>query len=160
MGVEIERRFLVAGDGWRQHVECEELYCQGYIHTVGDATVRVRRAGDAAYLTIKGPKDGSVRPEFEYSIPVDDAEDLFRLLCGKPLVEKVRHRVPAGRCIWYVDVFAGANTGLVVAEVELSDEHAEVPLPDWVGDEVTNDGRYRNSALAGNSVPDCGIAHS
>ena len=148
MPVEIERKFLVVGDGWRHGVPGQR-FCQGYL--AGDdatATVRVRRAGAAAYLTVKGKGHGLVRPEFEYPIPVEDAEAMLRDLCRRPLIEKTRHEVAHAGHVWHVDVFGGENAGLVLAEVELDRPDERVALPAWVGEEVTADPRYRNSALA------------
>jgi adenylate cyclase len=144
MPVEIERKFLVAGDNWRGSA-LGQRYCQGYL-SKGDVTVRVRRAGPRAFLTIKGSGEGMVRPEFEYEIPVEEAEEMFKL-CRHPLIEKTRHRVLHQGILWEVDEFAGENAGLVLAEVELEHPDQLLALPEWVGDEVTSDQRYRNSRL-------------
>jgi len=145
MGVEIERKFLVRDirgiDG-----SPGIAYRQGYLSTDPDRTVRIRRAGEHAYITVKGRSSGASRAEFEYEIPVADA-DAMLALCIPPLVEKVRHRVEHAGRIWEVDVFAGANEGLIVAEVELPDEDAIVDVPSWIGDEVTGDVRYFNANL-------------
>jgi CYTH domain-containing protein len=145
MPLEIERKFLVTGNGWQNGTSGDE-FCQGYIQSRG-ATVRVRRAGARAYVTIKGQADGIARPEFEYPIPVEDAEVMLRTLCRRPLIEKTRFTVRNGDHDWAVDVFAGANTGLVLAEIELTRADEEFARPDWVGREVTHDRRYKNSAL-------------
>ena len=147
MPVEIERKFLVAHGGWRGSAPGQR-YCQGYLSD-GEVTVRVRRAGVRAFLTIKGPSRGMVRPEFEYDVPVDQAEELFKL-CRRPLIEKVRHEVPYAGLVWHVDEFTGANAGLILAEVELQHPQQPVTLPAWIGDEVTFDERYRNSHLVEN----------
>ena len=147
MPVEIERKFLVVGDGWR-HGAPGQRFCQGYLAADGAvATVRVRRAGRAAYLTVKGKGDGLVRPEFEYSIPVEDADAMLRDLCRRPLIEKTRHEVAHAGHVWHVDEFGAENAGLVLAEVELDRPDERVVLPPWVGEEVTADPRFRNSAL-------------
>lgn len=146
MGVEIERKFLVAGDGWRLGAE-GLAYRQGYLTTDPDRTVRVRLAGDRGYLTVKGRPQGLVRAEFEYPIPPDDAHALLDRLCLKPLIEKTRYRVAHGGRVWEVDEFHGENEGLVVAEVELDDATAAVDLPGWVGREVSSDPRYSNASL-------------
>jgi adenylate cyclase len=144
MPVEIERKFLVVGDSWRGHT-LGQRFCQGYL--AKDAvTVRVRRAGSRTFLTVKGSGNGLVRPEFEYEIPVADAEELFKL-CHRPLIEKVRHEILYGGFVWHVDEFAGDNAGLVLAEIELEHPQQPVSLPAWVGQEVTSDERYRNSRL-------------
>ena len=154
MPVEIERKFLVIGDGWRPD-KPGQRYCQGYI-SKGNATVRVRRVGEAAFLTIKGPPNGAVRAEFEYSIPVDHAEELLRNFCRKPLVEKIRHRILfEGHC-WFVDVFGGKHQGLVLAEIELDHLGETFKMPPWIGREVTNDRRYGNSSLSFREDPQMG----
>jgi adenylate cyclase len=146
MPVEIERKFLVANDAWRGRPG--QRYCQGYLASDAGVTVRVRRAGAQAYITIKGQGEGGlVRPEYEYEIPVDEAEELLQSLCRRPLIEKIRHEVAHAGHLWHVDEFRGENTGLVLAEVELDHPAEEVALPLWVGEEVTSNPRYRNSAL-------------
>jgi adenylate cyclase len=144
MAVEIERKFLVAGDGWRGGAG--RRLVQGYLSETGAATVRVRIDGAGAFLTIKGENAGAVRPEFEYPIPLADAEAILAL-CRRPLVEKTRYEVEHSGHVWEVDVFEGDNAGLVTAEVELDAEQEAVELPSWVGTEVTSDLRYRNSSL-------------
>lgn len=144
MPVEIERKFLVTHDGWRTP-EPGQRYRQGYL-CKGEVTVRVRRTASRGFLTIKG-RDGPVRPEFEYEIPPDEADELLKL-CHGPQIEKVRHEVWHAGLVWQVDEFAGRNAGLILAEVELSHTGQAVLLPDWVGEEVTSDERYRNSRLA------------
>lgn len=145
MAVEIERKFLVVGDEWREAPST--FYCQGYLNRDRKRTVRVRVAGDQAFLTIKGPTVGASRSEFEYAIPVADAKEMFPL-CEQPLIEKNRHIIKHGGLTWEVDDFLGANAGLVVAEVELECESQQVSLPDWIGEEVTGDSRYYNSRLS------------
>jgi CYTH domain-containing protein len=148
VGIEIERKFLVRDrsvlDG-----STGVTYRQGYLSRVPERTVRVRVAGDRAFLTIKGRSDGASRAEFEYEIPTDDARLLLGL-CDGPLIEKTRHRIEHAGLTWEVDVFAGANDGLVVAEVELPSLDAPVEVADWVGDEVTSDPRYFNANLVAN----------
>ena len=146
MGVEIERKFLVVGEGWREAGPSVAMR-QGYLGGGDEATVRVRVAGDEAFLTVKGRARGMTRAEFEYPIPVADAEELLAL-CGGVIVEKVRTRVPAPDVTWEVDEFSGDNAGLVTAECELTSEDQEFVRPDWLGDEVTGDHRYANSSLA------------
>lgn len=147
MGQEIERKFLVVGDRWRAGAT-GRLMRQGYIPTQDARTVRVRVVGEQGYLTLKGPAVGIVRPEFEYPIPLADAEAILATLCQPPLIEKYRYRIPIGDVVWEVDEFLGANQGLVVAEVELTSPDQTVDLPDWIGSEVTHDLRYGNSNLA------------
>jgi adenylate cyclase len=145
MATEIERKFLVTGSAWR--TSDGQRIVQGYLNRDKARTVRVRIAGPQAFLTIKGATVGASRAEFEYPIPLADAEALLGL-CDGPLIDKVRHRVALGGLLWEVDEFLGDNAGLVVAEVELVSEDQAVDLPPWVGDEVTHDHRYFNSNLA------------
>lgn len=147
MPVEIERKFLVVGDGWRALSRSSQWYRQGYLARGPGPTVRVRRAGSIAFITVKG--DGQVaRPEFEYAIPVEDAEAMLADLCLRPLVEKMRHEVWHAGLLWHVDEFEGGNKGLVLAEVELASVDQCVELPAWAGREVTDDPGYRNSELS------------
>lgn len=148
MGVEIERKFLVRDDSWREASDGGTPMVQGFLSTDRERVVRVRVAGDQGTLTIKGPGRGAARPEFEWAIPVEEAREVLRTLGIRPLIEKTRHRVEHRGLTWEVDVFAGRNAGLVVAEVELNREDQEVPLPPWAGDEVTDDSRYANARLA------------
>jgi adenylate cyclase len=147
MPTEIERKFLVYGLDWRSGNA--QRISQGYLSRDKQRTVRVRIAGAKAYLTIKGETTGASRAEFEYEIPLEDAESLL-LLCDGPLVEKLRHRIVYEGFTWEVDEFLGENTGLIVAEVELSSEDQAFSRPPWVGREVTMDARYYNSNLAAN----------
>lgn len=144
MAVEIERKFLVTGDDWRSFPGVEIR--QGYLAISAERTVRVRVAGADAFLTIKGKMKGIRRPEFEYSIPPEDGDELLQL-CVQPLIEKRRHEVPWRNHVWHVDEFFGENEGLVVAEVELQSESEPVDLPPWIGREVSDDYRYTNSNL-------------
>jgi adenylate cyclase len=146
MPLEIERKFLVVGDQWRNGASGQR-YCQGYLASQDGVTVRVRRAGPQAYITVKGEGNGIVRPEFEYAVPVEEAEAMLGSLCRRPLIEKTRYHVMHEGVLWHVDEFCGDNAGLLLAEVELSDPNQPVRLPPWVGEEVTNDRRYRNSSL-------------
>jgi CYTH domain-containing protein len=146
VGREIERKFLVVSDAWRTAV-AGVLLRQGYLCLDPDRTVRVRVAGGEGFLTIKGRGAGCTRPEFEYAIPLADAEELLGL-CQLPPVEKTRFEVIHAGRVWQVDEFHGANRGLVVAEVELESADDEVERPAWAGEEVTSDRRYLNSSLA------------
>lgn len=149
MATEIERKFLVKNTSWKKGATGKS-YRQGYLSSQPERTVRVRVAGRKGLLTVKGISRGASREEFEYPIPLADAEDLLRRLCERPLIEKTRYRVPYKGLIWEIDVFEGDNRGLVVAEVELKSERQKVPLPPWIGREVTDDARYYNSTLAQN----------
>ena len=146
MGVEIERKFLLTGDGWRLLAE-PVLLRQGYLCSDPVRTVRVRIEGDAGVLTIKSKSTGATRGEWEYPIPLAEAEELLDRLCERPLVEKYRRRIPHAGFTWEVDEFLGENAGLVVAEIELPSEDAQFDKPDWIGQEVTGDKRYYNSSL-------------
>jgi CYTH domain-containing protein len=149
MGEEIERKFLVLGDGWRETAE-GIAYRQGFLSTEPERTVRVRTAGDRGTITIKGKNVGARRAEFEYEIPLADAQQMLDTLCKRPLIEKVRYTLSAGAHTWEIDVFGGDNAGLVVAEIELGSEDEAFDKPGWVGDEVTADPRYFNSNLVDN----------
>jgi len=145
MGVEIERKFLVTGSGWK--TDHPTLLRQGYLNTEKSRTVRVRLAGMQAFLTIKGTTDNLTRAEFEYPIPPEDAQALLTL-CDSGLIEKHRHTISIDNVVWEVDEFIGENKGLVVAEVELTSEDQSITLPQWIGKEVSQDARYFNSALS------------
>jgi len=145
LAVEIERKFRVTGDAWRN--DSGVLYRQGYLNRDKLRTVRIRIAGSAAFLTIKGKSTGATRAEFEYPVPMDDAQALLAL-CDGPLIEKTRYIVLHAGHRWEVDEFAGDNAGLVVAELELSAEDEAFERPAWLGEEVTHDARYFNSNLA------------
>lgn len=145
MATEIERKFLVVGSSWKTSEGT--LICQGYLNREPARTVRVRLAGDRAFLTIKGSSQGIARLEFEYPIPFGDAEALLHL-CDGPVVRKRRHEVWHQGCKWEIDVFEGENQGLVVAEIELVSEEQMFDRPDWLGEEVSDDPRYYNSRLA------------
>jgi CYTH domain-containing protein len=147
MAIEIERKFLVIGDSWRSLAE-GQVYRQGYIPTQDKTTVRIRVVGSQGYLTIKGQSTGMTRAEYEYPIPVTDAETILQTLCQPPLIEKIRYCIPIENVIWEVDEFTEENQGLILAEVELEEEQQTVNLPDWVGAEVTQDARYYNVNLA------------
>ena len=148
MAFEIERKFLVTGDGWRAGAGPGRRIWQGYLAKTSRGSIRVRRSGDSAMVTVKGKRKGISRTEFEYSIPLEDAELMMRELCRQPLVEKVRHEVDFSGLRWEIDVFLGATEGLILAEVELDRADRNVPLPPWVGAEVTHDPRFRSSAIA------------
>ena len=145
MPVEIERKFLVRGDGWKTAHGVR--FIQGYLNHDRERTVRVRIAGNKAFLTIKGINNGAARAEFEYEIPVHDAEQLLKI-CDGPLIEKTRHMIDYAGMTWEVDEFHGANDGLVVAEIELQNAAQTFDRPAWIGPEVTADARYFNSNLA------------
>ncbi len=148
MAAEIERKFLVADDSWRDGSPGVRI-AQGYLSQDPDRTVRVRLAGENAWLTIKGRTQGITRAEFEYAIPPAEARELLGL-CLPSVIDKTRHEVRHGGHVWEIDVFHGENEGLTVAEVELSDENDSPRIPAWAGAEVSDDARYFNSHLAAN----------
>jgi adenylate cyclase len=147
MGIEIERKFLVTGEGWRQPASAQTRFSQGYLSRDPARTVRVRIAGERAFLTIKGATQGATRAEFEYAIPLADAQQLLAM-CDGPVVEKIRHLCVHEGMTWEVDEFLGANAGLVVAEIELESEDQVFAHPAWLSEEVTGDARYVNANLA------------
>lgn len=145
MGLEIERKFLVTSEAWR--VGTPTLFVQGYLSRDVQNTVRVRVAGQQAMLTVKGKTHGISRAEYEYEIPLADAQEMLKL-CEGPLIEKNRWLLKAGQLTWEIDEFLGLNAGLVIAEIELEHEAQTFSLPDWVGKEVSDDSRYFNSNLS------------
>ncbi len=149
MGIEIERKFLLASEEWRAVAQPGVRMEQGYFaQAPGSPTVRVRIAGERAYLTIKGPVRNFSRSEFEYDIPVADAEALLREFCGSRRVEKTRFLVPYEGFVWEVDEYYGDNAGLFTAELEIESETTKFPVPPWIGQEVSADRRYSNGALS------------
>jgi adenylate cyclase len=149
MKYEIERRFLVAGDGWRQYVIARTCIRQAYLNFDGSSSIRVRiEDGRRAILTIKARGPALRRFEIEYPLPVLDAEMLLQHRRGS-IVEKARHIVPYAGSTWEVDVFCSESAGLVIAEIELADDAQEFIRPGWLGREITAEARYGNSALAG-----------
>lgn len=147
MATEIERKFLVINDDWREQVTRQSHMRQGYLVGSEKASVRVRVAGDKGYLNIKSATLNVTRKEYEIPIPLADANELLDGLCEHPLIEKVRYYIPAGAHTWEVDVFEGDNAGLVVAEIELQDEQEAFARPVWLGQEVSDDTRYYNVCL-------------
>lgn len=146
MGKEIERKFLVKGEAWRELAEGTR-YRQGYLNSLKERVVRVRTINDKGFLTIKGITVGATRAEFEYEIPLEDTNFMLDNLCEEFLIEKNRYKIPLGGFVWEVDEFFGQNDGLIVAEIELESEDQEFEKPDWIGDEVSSDPRYFNSNL-------------
>ncbi len=145
MAREIERKFLVKEGDWRAAEGVR--YRQGYLNSVKERVVRVRTIGDRGYLTVKGLTVGASRLEFEYEIPVRDAEQMLDELCERSLIEKDRHKVQHAGLVWEIDEFFGENQGLVVCEVELESEDQVFERPEWLREEVTGDPRYFNSNL-------------
>lgn len=149
MGIEIERKFLLANDDWKGQVQGDTIR-QGYLSSDHDRVVRIRIMNKDAFVTIKSSTDGLFRNEWEYPIPLVDAEEMLNQLCLRPLIEKVRYRVPYEGMVWEVDEFFGENTGLLVAEIELESVDQVFALPVWAGKEVTDDPRYYNTNLMRN----------
>ena len=146
--IETERKFIVTGDFSGQATRSRRII-QGYLCADPERTVRIRIAGNDAFLTIKGPsgQKGWSRYEFEQKIPATDAAELLKL-CREGLIDKVRHYIPQGKHVWEVDVFGGDNEGLQIAEIELASENEPFDKPAWVGEEVTGQERYYNVMLA------------
>lgn len=151
MGIETERKFLLKNSDWKKikpHAS-PALIRQGYLNTAPERTVRVRVKDKEGFLTIKGLSRGFSRPEFEYPVPLSDAESLLQI-CEGPLIEKTRHYIMHHEQLWEIDVFFGDNEGLILAEAELEKEDQVLEIPEWIGPEVTQDKRYYNSGLSGN----------
>jgi adenylate cyclase len=146
MAHEIERKFLLANQDWRALVTGSFVLKQGYLSTTPKSTVRLRVKSDKAMLTVKSKNTGIRRSEFEYEIPIRDAEEMLQL-CQTPLIEKTRYTITIGKHIWEIDEFSRANSGLLVAEIELDAEEESFEKPAWVGEEVSTDARYCNSNL-------------
>lgn len=147
MAIEIERKFLVKNERWRDSVISSSELKQGYLANQNNASVRVRVVRGKAYLNIKSKTLGIKRSEYEYQIPVEEAEEMLHHLAEQPVIAKTRYMVQSGEHIWELDVFEGENSGLVVAEIELESEHETFELPEWAGEEVSDDPRYYNINL-------------
>ena len=147
--IEIERKFLVSSDAFKNDALRKNHIAQGYLNSAPDRAVRVRIKGDTGYLTIKGKSNetGLSRFEWEKEIPLADAKALL-LLCEKGIIEKNRYEVPVGKHLFEVDEFFGENEGLLLAEVELQSESEFFEKPNWLGNEVTQDQRYYNSYIS------------
>lgn len=148
MGKEIERKFLVMNESWRNAVQDESRYEQGYLAVTDQCAVRVRIDDERALLNIKNATLDIERQEYEYPVPVADAREMLASLCAGRSLSKVRYRVEHDDHTWEVDVFEGANEGLVLAEIELESRDQAFSIPTWVGEEVSGDPRYLNSSLA------------
>ena len=151
MATEIERKFLLKDDSWREMAEEGVDFRQGYLVDIGPdkirASVRVRVEGDKANINIKSATLDMTRTEYEYPIPLKEAEEMLDKLCIWPLIEKTRYKLDHGNHTWEIDVFKGDNDGLVVAELELKSAEEAYEKPDWLDEEVTNDARYYNVCL-------------
>ena len=149
MPKEIERKFLVKNTGYRQLGQYIQIH-QGFLCTEKERVVRVRIMGKQAFLTIKGISKGMSRAEYEYKIPVADAKYMLENLCIRPTINKYRYKVNIEGFIWEIDEFLGENEGLVIAEIELKSAGQQFPVPEWIGEEVTEDVRYYNANLVKN----------
>ncbi|WP_395741098.1 CYTH domain-containing protein [Prosthecobacter sp.] len=147
MATEIERKFLLKQPALWQPTGPGRRMAQGYLSRDPDRTVRVRVVGDEAFMTVKSRRTGISRTEIEFPIALENARDLLEL-CHQPLIDKTRHEVMHAGMLWEVDVFHGANEGLIVAEIELPAEDTPIELPEWIGEEVSHDMRYTNSRLS------------
>ena len=152
MSQEIERKFLLVNDSWKEDAELGTLYEQGYLISDSEKSVRARIAGDKGFLTIKSKANegGFSRAEFEYEIPLDDAKEIFNTLTLPGKIKKTRYKIPTGKHVWEIDVFHEDNDGLITAEIELLSEDEFFEKPQWVGEDVTFDNRYTNGILAKN----------
>jgi len=142
MPTEIERKFLVANDGWKQSVIRSVRIRDGLIAVYNGRKARVRIAGDQATIALKGQRNGLGRSEFEYAIPTSEAVEILRTMCDDRLLEKMRYYVPHAGLTWEIDVYDGILKGMVIAEVELDRDDRVLELPDWVGKEITGNLRY------------------
>ncbi len=147
MALEIERKFLVTSAEYRNMATSYSVISQGYISTDKERTVRVRIKDDAAFITIKGVTKGAVRNEWEYPIPVADAEELLTLCVGK-IIKKTRYLIPFEGFTWEIDEFGGVHEGLIIAEIELPTAETAFAKPQFIGKEVTDDPRFYNSSLS------------
>ncbi len=146
MDIEIERKFLVINERWKEDTTSKE-YQQGYMCSGNGPTVRVRIAGEKSYITIKAKHEGISRLEFEYTIPTEEARVLLSEVCHQPIIEKRRYIKRFEGFIWEIDEFLGDNAGLILAEIELQSDDQRFPKPDWLGEEVSHLGRYYNASL-------------
>lgn len=153
MAIEIERKFLVRKDSWKQRADEGRRMTQAYVFSNGDRSARVRIAGNKAKLTIKFGSGGLTRTEFEYDIAVEEAAEMASRAIGQ-VIDKTRYEVVYGGFVWEVDVFHGTLEGLVMAEVELQSSDDDPPVPPWAGREVTGETHYYNTSLAKHGLPD------
>ncbi len=147
MATEIEHKFLIVNDDWREQIIRSVEYRQGYLSNNKHASVRIRVAGDIANINVKGMTVGVQRPEYEYPVPLADANEMLDQLCMRPMIEKIRHFVEYGGKIWEIDEFSGDNAGLIVAEIELEAVDEAFDVPGWAGADVSGVERYYNVAL-------------
>lgn len=154
MPIEIEHKFLLKNDDWKNHISKSAAYKQGYLISDKTRSVRIRTSDDSAWINIKSGTIGTHRSEYEYRIPYSEGLELLNNLCQKPLIEKTRFFVPYQQHLWEIDVFEGDNQGLIVAEIELSKIGESFSIPNWISTEVTDDLRYYNNNLCKNPFKD------
>lgn len=154
MAQEIERKFLLTDDSWRDQVERSAKQIQGYLGSAESCSIRVRITGDKANLNIKSATLGISRREYDYAIPVNEAQEILEQLCVRPIIEKTRHYLHYGNHLWEIDEFAGDNAGLIVAEVELESADEDFERPPWLGEDVSDDPRYYNVCLVSHPYKD------
>ena len=147
MALEIERKFLLKGDSWRADVLRSVDYRQGYMSGTEKCSIRIRIGNGKAHLNIKSATLGIQRSEYDYPVPLVDAEEMLNQFCLGEVIEKTRYFVDYKNHTWEIDIFEGANQGLIVAEIELDHEDERFELPDWIGKEVSDDPRYYNVCL-------------
>ena len=147
MGIEIERKFLIAGDEWRGGAK-SSFYRQGYIFAEKKGVIRIRTIDQIGFITIKSAPVGLMRQEYEYEIPFADANTMLDNMCDNYIVEKKRYKINYGKHVWEIDEFTGHNLGLLLAEIELTEENESFEQPSWLGDEVSHDPKYHNSNLS------------
>ena len=150
MALEIEHKFLIDNDDWKQHSRESVDYKQGYLSSDKTRSIRVRISNHKAWLNIKSATIGTSRQEYEYEIPLDEGQEIIDTLCIKPIIEKTRYFVPYQQHLWEIDVFSGDNEGLIVAEIELSEVGEHFFKPSWLGKEVTEELKYYNNSLCSN----------
>ena len=148
MATEIEHKYLLANDNWRKSISDSIVMRQGYLTSDSSSSIRVRISNHGAKLNIKSATIGNMRQEYEYDIPLQDANEIINTLCRKPLIEKTRHFIKQGHHTWEIDEFTGDNDGLIVAEIELLELNEKFAIPEWIGKEVTEDFRYYNNNLS------------
>lgn len=147
MAIEIERKFLLRDDSWHDSADEGVLIRQGYLAGSEKSSIRIRVADDKANINIKSATLDITRQEYEYPIPLAEANEMLDTLCEGPLIEKTRYHVHHEKHLWEIDVFSGDNRGLIVAEVELGSADEDFERPNWLGEEVSDDARYYNVCL-------------
>jgi adenylate cyclase len=150
MPTEIERKFLLTNDNWRKDADEGTHIIQAYMGSNEKSSVRIRIHADQANINIKSKTLGIERSEYEYAIPLDEANEMLEQLCDKPYIDKTRYHVMHEGHEWEIDVFVGENKGLIVAEIELTSMEEEFSLPEWAGKEVSDEPRYYNICLISN----------